>query len=146
MTEAVEIKGVCPERFSAVRDTFAANFAEGRELGARFALAVEGEIVVDIWAGHADRKRTIEYDERILTPVFSTTKAVTSTVVARAVGEGLIDYGRKVADLWPEFAQAGKEKITIEQCLSHQDGLAAVLEPVDPQIWFEWDAACALLA
>lgn len=142
----VEVKGVCPERFSAVRDAFAANFTEGRELGARFSLAIEGEIVVDIWAGFADRKRIIPYDVNTLTPVFSTTKAVTSVVFARAVGEGLVDYGQKVADLWPEFAQAGKADISVEQCLSHQDGLAAVLEPVDPQIWFDWDAACALLA
>jgi CubicO group peptidase (beta-lactamase class C family) len=142
----VEIKGVCPERFSAVRDAFAANFAQDRELGARFALAIEGEIVVDIWAGYADRKRTVPYDERTLTPIFSTTKAVTSTVFARAVGEGLIDYRQPVAELWPDFAQAGKGAITVEQCLSHQDGLAAVIEPTEPQIWFDWDAACALLA
>ena len=48
-----EIHGVCPPRFAAVREAFAANFAEDLELGARFAVAVDGEIVVDLMGGWA---------------------------------------------------------------------------------------------
>ena len=47
---AAAIRGVCPPRFAAVRDAFAANFADDLELGARFALAIEGEIVLDLRA------------------------------------------------------------------------------------------------
>ncbi|MBV9509285.1 MAG: esterase, partial [Caulobacteraceae bacterium] len=43
-----DIRGLCPDRFAPVRDAFAANFAEGSELGARFSFAVEGEVVVDL--------------------------------------------------------------------------------------------------
>jgi len=142
----VEVQGVCPDRYARVRDAFVANFDNDLEHGARFALAVEGEIVIDLWAGFADRKKTLPFTDRTLTPVFSTTKAVTSLIVARAVGQGRIDYAQPVADLWPEFAQAGKGAITVEQCMSHQDGLAAFIEPMEPSLWFDWDAVCARLA
>ena len=142
----VEVQGTCPDRFARVRETFQANFHNDLEHGARFSLAIEGEIVIDLWAGYADRKKTVPFTDRTLTPVFSTTKAVTSLVVARAVGQGLIDYRQPVAELWPEFAQAGKGAITVEQCLSHQDGLAAFVEPMEASLWFDWDAVCARLA
>jgi hypothetical protein len=52
------IGGLCPPRFAAVRAAFEANFGSGVELGARFALAIEGEIVVDLIGGWADRAQT----------------------------------------------------------------------------------------
>lgn len=142
----IEIHGVCPPAFAAVREAFAANFAEGEELGARFSLALAGEIVVDLWAGTADRAGSRAFDENTLTPVFSTTKAVAALMVARLVSQGRLDYATPVAELWPDFAQAGKGAITVEQALSHQAGLAGFVEPIDPTLWFDWDGLCAHLA
>lgn len=142
----VEIQGVCPERFAAVRDAFAANFAEGQELGARFSAAIEGEVVVDLMAGWADRAHTRPFGPDVLTPVFSTTKALAALLIARLVGEGRLSYEQKVCEVWPEFAQAGKAEITVEQCLSHQDGLAAFTQPMDPALWFDWDGLTARIA
>jgi len=51
-----------------------------------------------------------------------------------------------VAKVWPEFAQAGKGSITVEQVLSHQAGLCGFPEPIDPALWFDWDGLCAKLA
>ena len=146
MSDAVEIRGVCPVRYRAVRDAFVANFAEGRELGARFSAAVEGEVVIDLMAGVADRSTGRPFGPDTLTPIFSTTKAVTALMIARLVGQGRLDYGQRVAELWPEFAQAGKADITVEQCLSHQDGLAAFTDPMDVAEWFDWDRVTAKLA
>jgi len=142
----VDIKGVCPDRFSRVRDVFEANFADGGELGARFAFAVEGEIVVDLMGGHADRKRTVPFGPDTLTALFSTTKAVAALMVARLVDEGRLAYDQPVADVWPEFAQAGKQDVTVEQAMSHQAGLSGFPDETDPAIWFDWDATCAKLA
>lgn len=142
----VEIAGFAKPRFSAVQDAFAANFDEGRELGARFTLVEFGEVVVDLWAGHADRARTRPFDQRTLTPVFSTTKAVAALLIARLVDQGRLAYEQRVADIWPEFGQAGKDAVTIEQVLSHQDGLSGVPEEMDPALWFDWDTICAKLA
>ncbi|MGH6996828.1 MAG: serine hydrolase domain-containing protein, partial [Phenylobacterium sp.] len=92
-----EIHGLCPERFAGVRAVFEDNFATGQELGARFSLVQAGEVVVDLWAGFADRQRTKPFDERTLTPVFSTTKAVASLLIARLVDAGKLDYAQPVA-------------------------------------------------
>jgi CubicO group peptidase (beta-lactamase class C family) len=141
-----EITGLCPDRFARVRDAFAANFEDGGELGARFALAVDGEIVVDLMGGHADRKREILFGPDTLTPLFSTTKAVAALMVARLVDEGRLANDQPVADVWPEFGQAGKAEVTVEQALSHQAGLSGFLDETDPSIWFDWNATCAKLA
>ena len=51
----MEIHGTCKEGFEAVRDAFERNFGEGLEVGAAAAaVTVDGESVVDIWAGDAD--------------------------------------------------------------------------------------------
>ncbi|MFY8142694.1 MAG: serine hydrolase domain-containing protein [Caulobacter sp.] len=142
----VGIQGLCPDRFARVRETFEANFADGGELGARFAFAIEGEIVVDLMGGFADRKREVPFGPDTLTALFSTTKAVAALLVARLVDEGRLAYDQPVADVWPEFAQAGKAAVTVEQALSHQAGLSGFPDETDPAIWFDWDATCAKLA
>ena len=119
----IEIGGTAPERFARVKDAFAANFAEGAELGARFTVAIDGEPVVDFWAGHADRARTKPFDASTIAPVFSTGKAVMALMMATLVERGKLDYDQRVADIWPEFGQAGKDRLTIAQTLSHQAGL-----------------------
>ena len=142
----VEIAGSAPARFGAVKDAFAANFEAGEELGARFTLVEAGEVVLDLWAGWADRARSKPFDDRTLTPVFSTTKAVAALLIARLVDEGKLDYGQTVASVWPGFAANGKASITIEQVMSHQEGLSGFPDQMDPALWFDWDAICARLA
>jgi CubicO group peptidase (beta-lactamase class C family) len=140
------IHGLCPPRFAALADAFAANFAEDKELGARFALAIGGEIVVDLMGGWADRGETRPFGADILTPIHSTTKAVAAIMVARLVGQGKLSYSQRVAEIWPEFAQGGKGALTVEQVLSHQAGLVSLPPPLAPTDWFDWDAVCARLA
>ncbi|MDO9223451.1 MAG: serine hydrolase domain-containing protein, partial [Caulobacter sp.] len=141
-----EIHGHCDERFGAVRDAFAANFEAGHELGARFAFSVDGETVVDLWAGWADRKQTVPFDDRTLTLVFSTTKAVAATMIARLVEQGRLRWDQPVAEVWPEFAAQGKGAITVEQVLSHQAGLPGFVEQIDPTLWYDPPTIVAMLA
>ena len=129
-----------------MREAFAANFTENRELGARFCAAIDGEIVLDLMAGFADRDMTRPFGPDTLAPVFSTTKAIAALMIARLVSEGRLAYRQRVAEVWPQFAQAGKDGVTIEQCLSHQDGLAAFPGPMAPELWFDWEAITAKLA
>lgn len=68
--------------------------------------------------------------------------AVAGRYLAVAVGasRGLLDYDTRVAEYWPDFAQAGKADITVRQLLSHQAGLVAVDPPLtiseiaDPEV------------
>ena len=140
------VHGLCPPRFHGVREAFEASFAAGEELGARFCLAIEGEIVLDLIGGTADRAGTIPFAADTLTPVYSTTKAMASLLIARLVDQGKLSYGQRVAEVWPEYGQAGKGEITVEIVMSHQDGLAGFPEPMEPSLWFDWDAICAKLA
>jgi CubicO group peptidase (beta-lactamase class C family) len=140
------VYGLCPPRFTAVRQAFEANFAEGRELGARFALAVEGEIVFDLIGGWADRAQTRPFAEDTLTSVFSTSKAIAAFMIARLVDQVRLSYGQRVAEIWPQFAAAGKAEITVEQVMAHQAGLPGFAAPMAASDWFDWDLICGKLA
>jgi CubicO group peptidase (beta-lactamase class C family) len=72
--------------------------------------------------------------------VFSTTKAITSLMLAWRVGRGDIGYDDLVTELWPAFGQNGKDRLTVEQVLSHQAGLAGLRGPLDPDIWLDFEA------
>jgi len=147
---SAEIRGFAPARFAAVKDLFAASFAPGadggEELGARFTLVEAGEVVLDLMGGWADRKRSKPFGEDTLTAVFSVTKAAGALMIARLVDAGRLDYGQSVTSVWPEFGQAGKGEVTVEQAISHQAGLPGFAEPMDPALWADWDAICARLA
>jgi CubicO group peptidase (beta-lactamase class C family) len=142
----VEITGFAPARFAGVKDVFARSFEDGEELGARFTLVEDGEVVLDLMGGWADRHRARPFGEDTLVPVFSTTKAVAALMIARLVDAAKLDYGQTVASVWPEYGQAGKGAVTIEQAISHQDGLPGFPHPIDPALWTDWDAICAELA
>ncbi|MBN8551532.1 MAG: beta-lactamase family protein [Caulobacterales bacterium] len=141
-----EITGSCPPGFTAVGERFAAHIDAGEELGARFSVCIDGELVLDLMGGHADAARTTPFGTDTLTPVFSTTKAVTALMMARLVDQGLIAYDTPVAEVWPEFAQAGKGAVTLAQMLSHQAGLPGFVPAAEPEIWFDAAAVCARLA
>ncbi|OGN51922.1 MAG: esterase [Caulobacterales bacterium RIFOXYB1_FULL_67_16] len=150
MTEALDIHGACDPRFAAVKDAFAANFTEApeglNEVGARFCVMIEGAPVVDLWAGHADTAKTTPFAEDTLPPVFSTGKAVMALLMATAVEAGKLAYDEKVSHIWPAFGQAGKDKVTVAQLMSHQSGLPGFSEPVEPSLWFDPAAVNARLA
>ena len=74
----IDIQGTIAPGFDAVADAFEANFASGNEIGAAFALYRHGEKLIDIHAGHADRKRERGWQADTLIPVFSTGKAITA--------------------------------------------------------------------
>jgi CubicO group peptidase (beta-lactamase class C family) len=139
-------KGHCPDHFGPVREAFADAITNGDELGAGFALVVDGELVVDLTGGWADKEKTKPFGARTLTPVFSTTKAIAAILVARLVDQGRLSYDQPVAEVWPEFGQAGKDKVTIAQALSHQAGVPGFADEMDPELWFDWDAICAKIA
>lgn len=141
-----EISGLFPSSLSAVRDRFAGLFEEGLELGARFSVCLDGEVILDLMGGHADLARARPFGEDTLVPVFSTTKAVMAVMIARLVDRGLTDYETRVADIWPAFGQAGKGEITLGQMMSHQAGLPGLAEPAPSDVWLDPPALAGRLA
>ena len=145
-----DVQGQCADRFAPVREAFEASFASGQELGAGFAFAVDGELVVDLTGGLAEKAHADgparPFTPETLVPVFSTTKALAALMVARLVDRGALSYDQRVVEVWPEFGQAGKDAVTIEQALSHQAGVPGLSEPIEPAGWYDWDQACARIA
>jgi CubicO group peptidase (beta-lactamase class C family) len=114
-----------------VRDVFADNFRRRGEIGAACAAYYRGDKVVDLWGGVRDLATGEPWEEDTLVMVFSTTKGMAAIALAVAHSRRLYEYDAPVARYWPEFAQNGKEAITVRQLLSHQAGLCAVDEVFD---------------
>jgi len=146
MTTTIEVHGVCDNRFAAVRDAFAENFATQGEVGAAVAVCLDGEAVVDLWAGHADEARSRPWQRDTIVNVYSTTKGMAAICALRLVERGLLDLDAPVARYWPEFAQAGKEELPVRYLLSHRAGLPAVKEDLPPGAIYDWDTMTAALA
>jgi CubicO group peptidase (beta-lactamase class C family) len=98
--------------------------------GAAACVYHRGECVVDIWGGVRNAEGE-PWGRDTLSPSFSTTKGVAATALHVLVDKGLLDYDDRVAQHWPEFAQEGKEEITVRQVLAHQSGLYHIRQMID---------------
>ncbi|MFI7639401.1 serine hydrolase domain-containing protein [Nonomuraea sp. NPDC049400] len=136
----------CDPRFSRVREVFEGHLADGAELGAAFAVYLDGEPVVDLWGGVADRHTGRLWESDTPAFAYSCTKAITATVLLQLAERGLVDVSGAVADVWPEFAARGKGAVTVEHLLTHQSGLPVVEEPVPVEEFGDQAAIAARLA
>ena len=105
---AVTVEGTCAEGYETVGEAFAANFVEPGEIGAAVAAVVDGRVVVDLWGGLADAHTGRAWQEDTPVLVYSATKGPTALCVLRLWERGLLDIDAPVAEVWPEFAAAGK--------------------------------------
>jgi CubicO group peptidase (beta-lactamase class C family) len=135
----IDVEGAVAPGFEGVRDAFARNFRDHDEVGAAFALHIEGEKVVDIWAGVADPATDRRYAEDTLQLVFSTTKGATAICANRLAERGELDVDAPVVEYWPEFAAAGKEEIPVRWLLCHKAGLPYVDAELDLADACAWD-------
>jgi CubicO group peptidase (beta-lactamase class C family) len=138
------VEGYVAPGFEAVRNAFDAGWAD--ELGAAFAAVRDGEVVVEIWGGWADRACTRPWAQDTIAPVFSTTKGIGALVMALLHDRELIDYNAPVASLWPAFGAHGKDRVTIAQTLAHQAGVPGFIERIDPDLWLDPPACAAAIA
>src|SRR5258706_12789848 len=140
------IGGWCEARFAALRDAFAANFAERGEAGAAACLAVQGTVVADLWGGWAGRKQDRPWQQDTLVNVFSVGKGLIAACMARLIGEDRLDADAPVAQYWPEFGAAAKAAVTLRQLLSHQAGLPALRAPMPDGSMLDWPVMVSALA
>lgn len=133
------IHGVVAPGFEPVRQAFLENFAERGELGGAVCVVVDGEVVVDLCGGVRDEPTGAPWAADTMTLIHSTTKGLAGMVLALLHSRGLLDHDQRVATYWPEFAQAGKEAITVRQLLAHQAGLHAFDERVDAEVVADLD-------
>jgi CubicO group peptidase (beta-lactamase class C family) len=114
-----------------LKPLFRENFERFGELGAAVSIWQNGKPVVDLFGGFCDARHEKPWESDTLVLIWSATKGIASACVLHVLQEHGIGIGRRVAEFRPEFAQAGKEKITLAQLLSHQAGLCALDARVD---------------
>jgi CubicO group peptidase (beta-lactamase class C family) len=142
----VSVNGYVADGFEGVRQVFAENFTRRHELGGACCAYYRGEKVVDLWGGIRNRKTGDAWEHDTMVIVYSATKGLAAMAIALAHSRGWLDFDRTVASYWPEFAQHGKEAITVRQLLAHQAGLFALDEPVTRELVMDVDRLAGVLA
>ncbi|HTU20861.1 MAG TPA: serine hydrolase domain-containing protein [Gemmataceae bacterium] len=140
------MQGTCDARFREVGEELARNFAERGEVGASVCVMIEGRTVVDLWGGIADRHTRRPWDKDTIGLVWSSTKGATALCAHMLISRGLLDLDQTVASYWSEFAQAGKDGITVRMLLDHQAGLPAIRQPLKPGGLYDWQYMTDMLA
>src|SRR5215472_16700673 len=140
------IQGNVSRGFEAVREAFVENFVRRDELGGACCAFVRGQKVVDLWGGIRNKQTAEPWEKGTMVVVHSATKGLAAMTLAIAHSRGWLDYEERVCAHWPEFAQQGKERITVRQLLAHQAGLFAIDEPVDRSVVADLDRLAVILA
>ncbi|WP_030132861.1 EstA family serine hydrolase [Mycolicibacterium neoaurum] len=140
------VDGVCDPRFEQVADALGRAIDDGEECGAAIAIDIGGELVVDIWGGHADAARTTPWTADTIVNVWSSTKNVTALAGLMLIDRGLVTAQTPVADVWPEFGAGGKDRIEFRHLLTHSSGVSGWDQPVTPEDILDWDRSTAMLA
>lgn len=141
-----ELSGTTDDRFQPLVDVIERQLANGYDLGSSLAVAVDGQLVTDVWGGWVDEAKTRAWEADTITNVWSTTKTMTALSALVLIDRGALDPDEKVAAYWPEFAANGKGDVEVRHLLSHTSGVSAWAQPVTPDDVLDDDKATAMLA
>jgi CubicO group peptidase (beta-lactamase class C family) len=144
--DRVTVEGQVSPGFETVREAFADNFIRRGELGGACCVYRGGEKVVDLWGGVRNRSTGEPWNRDTMVIVHSASKGLAAMGLALANSRGWLDYDQRVCRYWPEFAQQGKDRITVRQLLAHQAGLFAINEPVNRADLTDLDRLAVILA
>ena len=140
------ISGYCDPRFEQVADVLRHSLESKFEVGASFAVEIEGEMVMDLWGGHKDAERTMPWQQDTIVNVFSVTKGVTAICAAKLIEQGRLDLHQKVSHYWPEYGCNGKENTTVLDFLCHRAGMFGFRDQVPLDDWTNWGQFTGMLA
>jgi len=142
----ITVEGHVTPGFEPVRQAFAENFVRRGELGGACCAYHRGKRVVDLWGGIRNKHNDEPWLQDTMVVVHSASKGLAAMTLAIAHSRGWLDYEERICTCWPEFAQQGKERITVRQLLAHQAGLFAIDEPVDRGAVADLDRLAVILA
>ena len=145
---AYTLHGVCNEEFAPVFEAFRQNFEQEEELGAACSVVLDGETVVDLWGGWARADRSLDWEAHTTVCMMSVAKGVTGICFNMAIDRGLVDPDERIAAYWPEFAQNGKQDITVRMVLDHTAAIPVLTDDtLYPGGFYDFGAyICALEA
>ena len=131
--------GYCDPAFAKIGDIFTKAIESEHELGASLAIEYKGRMVVDMFGGHKDIERTKPWEEDTIVNVFSVTKGVAATCIAKLIDEGKLDVNNKVSFYWPEYGCNGKENTKVSDLLSHRSAMFGFQEGMPSGPWQNWE-------
>lgn len=131
---------------SRVRKVLEELIFNNNEIGLQVVAYLDGELVIDTWAGLADESSQHPVNGETLFTAFSISKGITSTCIHMLADRGLLDYDIPIAYYWPEFAAGGKEKATIRHALTHRVGIPNDPPDIDIKMMSDWNAVCKATA
>lgn len=140
------VEGTCKPGFERVAEAFKRNFDVNGEVGASVCLTVGGETVVDLWGGVADPKAGTPWKQDTVSIVFSCTKGATALCAHILASRGKLDLDAPAVELWPEFGQHGKERVTTRMMLDHSAAVPALRAKVKDDGLYDWDYMTGRLA
>ena len=138
--------GTSDSRFQPLVDILDQQLDNDYDLGSSLAVAVDGELVTDVWGGWVDEAKTRPWEADTITNVWSTTKTMTALSALHLMDQGKLDPSDKVAAHWPEFAAEGKADIEVRHIMSHTSGVSAWAQPVTVDDVLDDEKATAMLA
>jgi CubicO group peptidase (beta-lactamase class C family) len=140
------IAGHADPAFARVREEFQRNFIERKEVGACLCVTIDGQTVIDLWGGIADKYTGRPWERDTLVLLWSCTKGAVALSAHLLHARGQLEYDRPVSHYWPQFAQAGKSTIPVRWILNHQAGLPAIRTRLKPGELYDWSRITGLLA
>jgi CubicO group peptidase (beta-lactamase class C family) len=138
VAEGIAVEGEVLPGFEGVHDAFLENFRVRGEVGASVCVTVGGETKVDLWGGTADPRTGRSWTRDTVSVVFSCTKGATALCAHILASRGELDVEAPVAEVWPEFAQKGKEAVTARMMLDHSAGVPALRDRVKRNGIYDW--------
>ena len=107
--------------FQRSRDAVDSGLRAGLHLGAQLYVSCDGELMIDQAFGQARDGVPMQRDSIMLW--FSAGKPLTAVSIAQLVERGKLTWRTRVAEIIPEFAQNGKEALTVWHLLTHTAGM-----------------------
>ncbi len=107
--------------------------------GAQVAVYRDGVLALELRLGDAE-------PEGMRLEWFSATKPVTAVAIHMLIERGQLSLDTRIAEVWPEFAQGGKDACTIRHVLTHQGGFPVFPLDFPPEQIGDWAAVAAATA
>jgi len=123
------------QKLEQVKQLFQRQIDEGLHPGAGLAVYRYGNLVLDIHGGIANKEPVTSETMFVL---MSSTKPLTASCLYILKERGKIAWDDLVSKHWPEFAQNGKETVTIRHILTHRGGFPQTPESLPWTDWPDW--------